>query len=162
MNKIYLFFILVCCVQSYLLPFSCRLRLRFSLPLIKITARRDRQTANAKKLTKAGDRNPPITAHTLTSVWLLCFLRGQVRCTDYWKQNGIHVTVFWVWTSELAHTRLLEKKKKKSVVFQKTVIESTFDYRIEAKYEYWIVHFMNGLLNHFFEIIFSLMNLLVR
>ena len=42
MNKIYLFFILVCCVQSYLLPFSCRLRLRFSLPLIKITARIDR------------------------------------------------------------------------------------------------------------------------
>ena len=34
-----------------------------------------------------------------------------------------------------------------SVVFQKTVIESTFDYGIEAKYEYWIVHFMNGLLN---------------
>ena len=26
-----------------------------------------------------------------------------------------------------------------SVIFQKTVIE--------AKYEYWIVHFMNGLLN---------------
>ena len=34
-----------------------------------------------------------------------------------------------------------------SVVFEKTVIESTFDYRIEAEYEYWIVHFMNGLLN---------------
>ena len=42
MNKIYLFFILVCCEQSYLLPFSYRLRLRFSLPLIKITARIDR------------------------------------------------------------------------------------------------------------------------
>ena len=62
----------------------------------------------------------------------------------------------WVWTSELARIRLFEKKKKKtkfwgrlveSVVFQKTVIESTFDYGIEAKYEYWIVHFMNGLLN---------------
>ena len=34
-----------------------------------------------------------------------------------------------------------------SVVFQKTVIESTFDYGIEAKYDCWIVHFMNGLLN---------------
>ena len=34
-----------------------------------------------------------------------------------------------------------------SVVFQKTVIESIFDYGIEAKYEYLIVHFMNGLLN---------------
>ena len=49
-----------------------------------------------------------------------------------------------------------EKKRKKqnsevnlpeSVIFQKTVIESTFDYGIEAKYDYWIVHFMNGLLN---------------
>ena len=35
----------------------------------------------------------------------------------------------------------------KSVVFRKTVIESTFDYVIEAKYEYWIVHVMNGLFN---------------
>ena len=34
-----------------------------------------------------------------------------------------------------------------SVIFQKTVIESTFDYGIEAKYDYLIVHFMNGLLN---------------
>ena len=34
-----------------------------------------------------------------------------------------------------------------SVVFQKTVIESKFDYGIEAEYEYWIVHFKNGLLN---------------
>ena len=50
----------------------------------------------------------------------------------------------------------LEEKEEKtkfwgrlveSVVFQKTVIESTFDYGIEAKYEYWIVHFMNGLLS---------------
>ena len=61
----------------------------------------------------------------------------------------------WVWTSELSHTPLLEKKEKtkfcgrfvESVVFQKTVIESTFDYWIKAEYEYWIVHFMNGLLN---------------
>ena len=34
-----------------------------------------------------------------------------------------------------------------SEVFQKTVIESTFYYGIEAKHEYWIVYFMNGLLN---------------
>ena len=37
-----------------------------------------------------------------------------------------------------------------SVVFQKTVNESTFDMEsrlAEAKYKYWIVHFMNGLLN---------------
>ena len=51
------------------------------------------------------------------------------------------------------------------VVFQKTVIESTFDYGIEGKYEYWIVHFMNGLLliiESTNEIISSLMNSLVR
>ena len=61
----------------------------------------------------------------------------------------------WAWTSELSCTWLLEKKKEKkywgrlveSIVFQKTVIKSTFDYWIEAEYEYWIVHFMNGLLN---------------
>ena len=50
----------------------------------------------------------------------------------------------------------LEEKEEKtkfwgrlveSVVFQKAVIESTFDYWIETEYEYWIVHFMNGLLN---------------
>ena len=34
-----------------------------------------------------------------------------------------------------------------SVVFQKTVMESTFDYLIEAEYEYRIIHFMNGPLN---------------
>ena len=39
------------------------------------------------------------------------------------------------------------KGARESLIFQKTVIESTFDYRIEAKYDYWIVHFMNGLLN---------------
>ena len=67
-NRIYQFFILVCCVQSYLLPFNYHLRMRFSLPLIKITTRTDRLQINAKQLTKAGDPNPPITTHTLTSV----------------------------------------------------------------------------------------------
>ena len=45
MNKICLFFILVCCVQSYLLPFSCRLRLRFSLPLQSNQVKRTPQEA---------------------------------------------------------------------------------------------------------------------
>ena len=113
MNKIYLFFILVCCVQSYLLPFSCRLRLRFSLPLIKITARIDRPQ------TQRNWQRPGIEIHQsphidrLTSVWLSCFLRGQVCCTDYWKQNGVHVTVCLGLNFRLARTRLLEKKKKK-------------------------------------------------
>ena len=54
----------------------------------------NRQTANANKLTKAKERNLLITAHcTLTSVWPSCFLRGQVCCTDYWQQNGVHATV---------------------------------------------------------------------
>ena len=52
--------------------------------------------------------------------------------------------------------QILRKKEEKtkffgrlaeSVVFQKRVIESTFDYGIKGKYEYLIVHFMNGLLN---------------
>ena len=46
MHKIYLFFFPFCCVQSYLLRFSYRLRLRFSLPLIKITARINAKTRN--------------------------------------------------------------------------------------------------------------------
>ena len=114
MNKIYLFFIFVCCVQSYLLPFSYRLQLRFSLPLIKITARIDRpQTQRNWQRLRIEIRNPPITAHTVTSVWPLCFLRGQVCCTYYWQQNGVHVTVCLGWTSELTLTRLLEKTMKK-------------------------------------------------
>ena len=48
---------------------------------------------SAKYSMPAGDRNPPITAHTLTLVSLSCFLRGQVRCSEYWKQNDVHVTV---------------------------------------------------------------------
>ena len=87
MNKNYWFFIPVCYIQLYLLPFFYRLRLPFSLPVIKIIA-------NANKLTKAKERNLLITAHcTLTSVWPSCFLRGQVCCTDYRQQNGVHATV---------------------------------------------------------------------
>ena len=103
MNKIHL----------YLLPFSCRLRLGFSLSLIKTTARIDRPQT-AKKLTKAGDRNPPITPHTLTSVSPSCFLRGQVCCTDYWQQNGVHVTVcLGLNFRTRPHSTLRKKKKKK-------------------------------------------------
>ena len=101
----------------------------------------NRLTTNAKKPTKAEDRNPPITAHTLTSVRPSCFLRGQVCCTDYWQQNGVHVTVCLGLNCRTRPHSTLRKKKKKtkfcgrlleSVVFQKTVIESTFDYRIRA------------------------------
>ena len=41
-----------------------------------------------------------------------------------------------------------------SVVFQKTVVESTLDYGIATKYEYWVVNFMNGLLNQQTESLF--------
>ena len=43
----------------------------------------------ALSYTHSEDRNPPITAHTLTSVWPSCFLRGQVCCTDYWQQKSV-------------------------------------------------------------------------
>ena len=51
-----------------------------------------------------------------------------------------------------------------SVVFQKTVIESTFNnyYRIEAKYEYWIVHFMIWIIESTNKIIIPLMNSFVH
>ena len=88
----------------------------------------NRQTANAKKLTKAEDRNPPTTAHTLTSVWSSCFLRGQVCCTDYWQQNGAHVTVCFGLNFIFHLHSTLRKKEEKTkfwgqlverVVFQK-------------------------------------------
>ena len=66
MNKIpVLYSCLLCSIifASLFLPFM----FAFSLCLIKITARIDRRQMQ-KKLTKAKDRNPPITAHTLTSV----------------------------------------------------------------------------------------------
>ena len=49
--------------------FSC------SSIIIKITARRD-SPQTQRNWQRPGDRNPPITAHTLTSLWLSCFLRG--------------------------------------------------------------------------------------
>ena len=66
-NKIYLFFILFCCVQSYLLPFSyCYNTIAFFTAFCNQNNSWNRQTANAKKLTKAEDRNPPIIANILT------------------------------------------------------------------------------------------------
>ena len=53
---------------------------------------------------------------------------------------------------------LRKKEEKKSLVFQKTVIESTFDYGIAANFEYWIVNFMNGLLNEQTKSVFPLMH----
>ena len=69
----------------------------------------------------------------------------------------------WVWISELAQTRLLEKKEEKtkfwgwlveSVVKKKTVIESTFDYWILrlnmniASFILWMDYWINKQ-NHF-------------
>ena len=61
-NKIYLLFILVCYDQIV-----------FASLLLNKNNSQNRQTANAKKLTKAEERNPPISAHTLTSVLPSCF-----------------------------------------------------------------------------------------
>ena len=97
----------------------------------------NRQTANAKKLTKAGDRNPPSTAHTLTSVskrsgqlhWLL---------EAKWRTCN-SLFGFELQTRPYSTLRKKEEKTKfwgrlvESVVFQKTVIGSTFDYGIESK-----------------------------
>ena len=84
MNKIYVFFILVCCVQSYLLPFSFRLRLRFLLPLIKITARIDRPQ------TQRNWQRPRIEIHQSPHIHWPQF---DHYVTDYCQQNGVHVTV---------------------------------------------------------------------
>ena len=85
----------------------------FSLCLIKITARIDRRQMQ-KKLTKAKDRNPPITAHTLTSVWPSCFLRGQVCCTDYWQQGCVYATVCLSLNFRtLPHSTLRKKRENK-------------------------------------------------
>ena len=75
----------------------------------------NRQTANANKLTKAKERNLLITAHwTLTSVWPSCFLRGQVCCTDYQQQNGVHATVsLGLSFRSRLHSTLRKKEEKR-------------------------------------------------
>ena len=118
-----------------------------------------RQTANAKKLTKAKDRNPPITAHTLTSVRPSCFLRGQVCCIDYWQQNGN--SLFGLNFRTYPHSTLRKKEDKtklwvllvKSVVFQKAAIESTFESRLNMNiglFILWMGYWINKR-NHFFH-----------
>ena len=132
MNKInipVLYSCLLCSIifASLLLPFM----FAFSLCLIKITARIDRRQMQ-KKLTKAKDRNPPITAHTLTSVWPSCFLRCQVCCTYHWQPNSIHVTVrLGLNLGTRPHLTLRKKEEKtkfwgrlvESVVLQKNSSE---------------------------------------
>ena len=116
MNKIYLFFILVCCVQSYLLPFSCRLRLRFSLPLIKITARID----NRKRKETDKGRGSKTTNHRS------CFLRGQVCCTDYWQQNGVRGTVCLGLNFRTRPHSTLRKKEEKNKILRSTCGKCSF------------------------------------
>ena len=144
MNKIYLFFILVCCVQSYLLPFSYRLRLC--------------------KLTKAEDRNPPITAHTLTTVWPSCY-------SDYWQQNGVHVTVCLGLNFRTRPHSTLRKKRRKNKILRSTCGKCSFskssnriDIRLlnrdwirilDCSFYEWIIEWTN-------KIIFPLKNSLVH
>ena len=144
MNKIYLFFILVCCVQSYLLPFSYRLRLR--------------------TLTKAEDRNPPITAHTLTTVWPSCY-------SDYWQQNGVHVTVCLGLNFRTRPHSTLRKKRRKNKILRSTCGKCSFSKNsdrinirllnrdwiriLDCSFYEWIFEWTN-------KIIFPLMNSLVH
>ena len=53
----------------------------------------------------------------------------------------------WVWTSELARTQLLAKKKTKqnSEVDLKTVIESTFDFQIDKRNHFSTDEFISSL-----------------
>ena len=144
------------CVQSYLLPFFCRLRLCFLLPLIKITARIERPQM------RRNWQRPRIVIHQSPHIQWPQFdhsvfweVRSVALITGM-QQTGVHVTVCLALNFR-THPHLTRRKKEEntkfwgrlveSVVFQKTVIKSTFDYGIEAKYKYWIVHFMNGLSN---------------
>ena len=132
MNKIYLFFIFVCCVQSYLLPLSYRLWLRFSLPLIKITARIDRPQTQ---------RN-----------WQNWGLKFEIHQSPLSKRSGLlHLLLAAKWRARNSlfglnfrtHPHLTVRKNDEktkfwgqlveSAVFQITVIEWTFDHWIEAE-----------------------------
>ena len=144
MNKIYLFFILVCCVQSYLLPFSYRLRLR--------------------TLTKAEDRNPPITAHTLTTVWPSCY-------SDYWQQNGVHVTVCLGLNFRTRPHSTLRKKRRKNKILRSTCGKCSFSknsdrINIRLLNRDWIrildCSFYESIFEWTNKIIFPLMNSLVH
>ena len=91
-NKIYLFFILVCCVQSYLLPFSYHLQLRFSLPLIKITTGTDRlqMQRNWQRLRISKSTNH----HTYTDLSLtIVFSESSGLLHWLLAENGVHITV---------------------------------------------------------------------
>ena len=164
MNKIYLFFIIVYCAESYLPPFSYSLLLRFSLPLIKITARIDRtilgdpgavswddrmsvvkvycQIVSIKETDKRrGSKSTWVTAHTLTLVCLSCFLRGQVCCTDYWQQNSVHVTVClglnFITRLHLTLRKKKQKKKQNSEVslWKVQFFKNTVN---KSTFDYWI------------------------
>ena len=75
--------------NSILLPFSYRLRLRFSLPLIKITARIDRPQKQ---------RN---------------WLRPRIETTNHRTYTDLSLTIVFSKRSGLLHWLLTAKKKKK-------------------------------------------------
>ena len=141
MKKIYL----------YLLPFSYLIRLGFSSPLIKITARIDRLQTQ-----REGSKSTNHRTYTDFSLTVLFSKRSGLL---HWLLAAKWRTVCLGWTSELARTRPLtiEKNKKKQnslVDLRKVYSFSKNGNRINIglwnggyKYEYLIVHFMNGLLN---------------
>ena len=97
MNKIYL----------YLLPFSYLIRLGFSSPLIKITARIERLQTQ-----REGSKSTNHRTYTDFSLTVLFSKRSGLL---HWLLAAKWRTVCFGWTSELARTRPLtiEKKKKK-------------------------------------------------
>ena len=127
MNKIYMSFFVVCYVCSV---FSYRLRLRFSLLLIKMTARIDRLQTQ-RNWQRPTDLSLTIVFSTGSGLlhWLLA-----AKCAHVTVYLGLNFRTRW-------HSTLRKKEEKtkfwgrlvESVVFQKTVIESTFNFSIESR-----------------------------
>ena len=97
---------------------------------------------------KASIGNPPVAAHTLTSVWPSCFLRSQVCCPDYWQQNGVHATVcLGLNFRTRPHSTLWKKEEKskfwcrlvESVVFEKNSnrINIRMDSTLDCSFYEW-------------------------
>ena len=139
-------------------PLFYHLRLRFSLPLIKIRARIDRPQMQRNW------QRPRIKTHQSPHInWPQ--LDHHVFAVFSKKSGLLHWLLAAKWRTcnslfglnfRTCPHRTLRKKEEKtkfggplveSVVFEEKIIKSTFDYWIEAEYADWIVHYVNGLLN---------------
>ena len=131
-SKIYLFLYscLLCSIVfgSLFLPFT----IAFFIAFNQITARIDRPQ------TQRNWQKPRI-AHTLTPVWLSCYLRGQVCYTDYWRQNGVHVTV-----------------SKKRTQINIRLLNRRWMWTLDCSFYEWIIESTNGIIFSINEFISSL------